>query len=66
MTVVKLRYTVRAYIRWEDDGPIRDPETGWCVWDNAADAEAEAHEMRYINLRYDEALEAAEELNHPE
>ncbi len=63
MTVVRYRYTVRAY---SADGFKPHPDTGWCVWDNETGAEAEANEMRYVNLRYDEAVEGAEELNNPE
>ncbi len=63
MTVVRCRYTVRAY---SADGFKPHPDAGWCVWDNETGAEAEVNEMRYVNLRYDEAVEGAEELNNPE
>jgi hypothetical protein len=44
---------------------VRKQEDGfWCVWDTENDEPAEAHGMRYINLRYDEAMEDAETLNH--
>jgi len=48
------------------DGFKPDPDSGWCVWDNETSTQAEANGMRYINLRYDEAVEGAEELNNPE
>jgi hypothetical protein len=38
----------------------------WYVWDTQTKAPAEAHGMRYINLRKDEAIDDAEMLNGAE
>ncbi len=47
-----MRYTLRK----QGDGL-------WCIWDKETNAPAEAHEMRYINLDYDKAVEARDDLN---
>jgi hypothetical protein len=49
------RYTVRK----------QDHEY-YCVWDKETDAPAEARGTRYIDLRFDEAIDDAETLNNPE
>jgi hypothetical protein len=46
----------RYAIRKQDDGL-------YCVWDTETDSPAEAHDFRYVNLRWDEAEEARDELN---
>jgi hypothetical protein len=50
----------RYRVRRQDDAEY------WCVWDTETDEPAEAHGVRYINLRQEEAREEAEALNNPE